>query len=84
MLLIVTVIQEEHCCRHQDSALFSLWRFSEHYSLQVADLPAVYHVSLSRVIPIRYPDIQSLVATLKECLAKTARSVNCGFISLAP
>lgn len=43
------------------------------HSHGIADLPAVYHVSLSRVLPIRYSDIQSLVATLQECLARTAR-----------
>jgi len=41
--------------------------------LQIADLPAVYHVSLSRVVPVRHPDINPLVAALKDCLSKTTK-----------
>ncbi|BDA44476.1 U6 snRNA phosphodiesterase [Coccomyxa sp. Obi] len=32
-----------------------------------------YHLSLSRVVPVRYPNIQPLLASLKEHLAKTER-----------
>lgn len=32
-----------------------------------------YHLSLSRVVPVRYPHIQPLLASLKEHLAKTER-----------
>jgi len=39
----------------------------------IADLPAVYHVSLSRVVPVRHPDINPLVAALKDCLSKTTK-----------
>jgi len=38
-----------------------------------ADLPSVYHVSLSRVTSIRYPTVDPLIASLTECLAGTTR-----------
>ena len=41
--------------------------------LQIADIPDVYPISLSRVLPIRYSDLHSLVDTLKGCLSKTTK-----------
>lgn len=41
--------------------------------LQMADLPSAYHISLSRVVSIRFCDRESILTSLKDSLAKTKR-----------
>lgn len=40
---------------------------------QTADLPVLYHLSLSRVVPIRYRDRDSLLSSLRDTLSSLKR-----------